>query len=427
MKILHTSDWHLGQHFITKSRADEHRAFMRWLVEQVKLHEIDAVIIAGDVFDTGTPPSYARQLFNQFIVDMSKLKCQLIVLGGNHDSVATLNESRQILRHLDTEVIAGVMPDPEEQILVLNDKKGEPGAVICAVPFIRPRDVMLSQADQSGGSKQQQLGEAISVHYARLFELAQQRCQALGVAVPIIATGHLTAVGASVSDSVRDIYIGSLEAFSASHFPPADYIALGHIHRAQLVAKSEHIRYSGSPIPLSFDEVRQDKSVFLVSFEQAKLHSVEPLIVPCFQPMQSLKGDLAGIAAQLENLMNEQKPEPEAEAEETTQPIWLSIEVESQDYLTDLHQRIEQMTAELPVEVLQLRRARRQNSEHLQRVGQETLAELSVTEVFERCIEKAHFDSPEELARKARITQAFEQIVEQVQHEHKQASAEEAE
>ncbi len=422
MKILHTSDWHLGQHFITKSRANEHRAFMQWLVTQVTEHQIDAVIIAGDIFDTGTPPSYARQLFNQFIVDMSKLNCQLIVLGGNHDSVATLNESRQILRHLDTEVIAGVMTDPEEQILVLNDKTGKPGAVICAIPFIRPRDVMLSQANQSGGMKQQQLGEAISAHYGHLYDLAQKRCELLGTRLPIIATGHLTAVGVSTSGSERDIYIGSLDAFSAAHFPPADYIALGHIHRAQVVAKSEHIRYSGSPIPLSFDEVKQDKSVFLVSFELDKLHTVEPLTVPRLQPMQSLKGDLAEIAAQLETLVGGVH-KTEQELEESTLPIWLSIEVESQDYLTDLHQRIEQLTAELPVEVLQLRRARKQNSDHLEPVGRETLAELSVSEVFERCIEKEHFDSAEELARKARITLAFEQIVEQVQHDHKQAFA----
>jgi len=85
MRIIHTSDWHLGQHFFGKSRAAEHQAFMTWLLEQIELHQVDALIIAGDIFDTGTPPSYARTLYNQFIVQMQKSGCQLIILGGNHD------------------------------------------------------------------------------------------------------------------------------------------------------------------------------------------------------------------------------------------------------------------------------------------------------------------------------------------------------
>jgi len=88
VKIIHTSDWHLGQHFYSKSRADEHQAFIDWLVNQVMEQSADAVIIAGDIFDTGTPPSYARELYNQFAMRMITCNCQLYVLGGNHDSVS---------------------------------------------------------------------------------------------------------------------------------------------------------------------------------------------------------------------------------------------------------------------------------------------------------------------------------------------------
>ena len=116
MRILHTSDWHLGQFFINKSRADEHQKFILWLLEQVEKQAIDAVIIAGDVFDTGTPPSYARELYNQFVIGMHGLGCQLVILAGNHDSVSTLNESKNILAQLNTQVVASVNPKSEEPV-----------------------------------------------------------------------------------------------------------------------------------------------------------------------------------------------------------------------------------------------------------------------------------------------------------------------
>jgi exonuclease SbcD len=406
MKILHTSDWHLGQHFITKSRADEHQAFMTWLLAQVEQHQIDAVIVAGDIFDTGTPPSYARELYNSFVVAMNKAQCQLVILAGNHDSVATLNESKQLLSQLNTHVISSVGQDINQQLLVLSDKQGEPGCILCAVPFVRPRDVMQSQARQSGEEKQQRLSAAITEHYASLYQLAEQQRQLLGGELPIIATGHLTAVGVSVTESVRDIYIGTLEAFPASQFPAADYIALGHIHRAQKVAKSEHIRYSGSPIPLSFDEVKQQKSVNLVSFSGNQLVDVTELAIPQFQPMQVIKGNLASIEAQLATF----------ETHASDKPVWLSIEVQEQDYLTDLQTRIEALTADLAVEVLQVRRARKNRDQHLNSTVQETLAELTVQDVFQRCLQGVEFISEAELARKTRIELAFNQIVEQVEH-----------
>ncbi len=106
MRILHTSDWHLGQNFYSKSRAAEHQAFLDWLQETAQAHQVDAIIVAGDIFDTGSPPSYARELYNRFVVNLQQTGCHLVVLAGNHDSVATLNESRDILAFLNTTVIA---------------------------------------------------------------------------------------------------------------------------------------------------------------------------------------------------------------------------------------------------------------------------------------------------------------------------------
>ncbi|PSW06308.1 exonuclease subunit SbcD [Photobacterium lipolyticum] len=404
MRILHTSDWHLGQHFITKSRAAEHHAFITWLLEQIVQHQIDAVIIAGDVFDTGAPPSYARELYNRFVVEINKLGCQLVVLGGNHDSVSTLDESKGLLAYLNTQVIAKVQPDLDEQIVVLNNQQGEAGAVLCAIPFIRPRDVMISQAGESGAEKQQALGKAISEHYQELYQRAVKKRSEFTQPLPIIATGHLTAMGVKSSDSVRDIYIGTLEAFPASAFPPADYIALGHIHRPQVVAKSDHIRYCGSPIPLSFDELGSQKQVLVAEFNDGKLAKLDALEVPQFQPMQVIKGDLDSIETQLNTLAGY----------DGALPIWLYIEVETQDYLNDLQQRIQAMTAELNVEVLQLRRSRTNRQAQIEREEKEMLAELTPLDVFERRLAQEQFDTEQDQQRITRIRQTFCDIVEEV-------------
>jgi exonuclease SbcD len=412
MRIIHTSDWHLGQYFYGKSRAAEHHAFMQWLLEQINIHQVDALIVAGDIFDTGTPPSYARTLYNQFIVQIQQTGCQLILLGGNHDSVSTLNESKHLLACLNTVVIPGALEHFEEHVFTLKNRQGDVGAILCGLPFLRPRDVVLSESGESSIDKQRKLGDAISELYQRCFEQAEQLNNTFTTPVPIIATGHLTTVGASTSESVRDIYIGSLDAFNAALFPAADYIALGHIHRPQVVAKSEHIRYSGSPIALSFDELAADnttnKSVFLVEFSDAKLSQITPLMVPVFQQMQVLKGDLDSIEQQISTFALQ------AESAKTT---WLSIEVSQQDYLSDLQSRIADMTQDKAVEVLQLKRARSQRQQHIKQLDNETLSELSVDEVFGRRLSQEEFESESQQAQLGRIKQRFSQVYAEVESE----------
>ncbi|MDU0354043.1 exonuclease subunit SbcD [Paraglaciecola aquimarina] len=411
MKILHTSDWHLGQSFFTKSRRDEHQSLIDWLLQVVAQQQVDAVIIAGDIFDTGTPPSYAREMYNQFVVDMQKLNCVLVVLGGNHDSVSTLNESKQILACLNTFVVASTGVSIEEQVFTISDSTGQPAAILCAVPFIRARDVLQSTAGETGLDKRQALGEAIKQHYQTLYRIALGIRQDSGRDIPIIATGHLTALGVSQSESVREIYIGTLDGFAADGFPPADYIALGHIHKPQIVAKSEHIRYSGSPIPLSFDELGKAKQVMLVEFTGARPTIIQPLEVPCFQPMQVIKGDLEAIERALESFKNAR----------SELPTWLCLEVNSQDYLSDLQQRVQDLTADLNVEVLQLRRTRNQGRHLLNQAQNETLAELSPDEVFEKRLAMESFandsERDEQVSTLKQVRQRFSQILDEVQEQ----------
>lgn len=391
MRIIHTSDWHLGQNFYSKSRAAEHSAFLDWLLTSAQAHEVDAIIVAGDIFDTGSPPSYARELYNRFVVQLQQTGCQLVVLAGNHDSVATLNESRDILAFLKTTVVASAGHAP----FILPQRDGTPGAIFCPVPFLRPRELVTSQAGHSSGEKQQLLLNAISDYYQQQYEAA---CALRGDRpLPIVASGHLTTVGASKSDAVRDIYIGTLEAFPASHFPPVDYIALGHIHRAQKIGGSEHIRYSGSPIALSFDETGKSKSVNLVTFTDGQLTEVLPLTVPVTQPLAVLKGDFSSISEQLTQ-WRDAPQEP---------VVWLDIEITSDEYLHDIQRKIQAQTEDLPVEVLLVRRSRAQRERILAGERQETLSELQVEEVFERRLAQETLEEAQQL----RLTQLFNETL----------------
>jgi exonuclease SbcD len=387
MRLLHTSDWHLGQHFMGKSRQAEHQALIGWLLEQVEAQAVDAVLVAGDIFDTGTPPSYARELYNQLVGQLYKAGVPLLVLGGNHDSPATLGESRELLAHLGTTVIAATHEDPTTQVIVLPQRNGEPGCIVCAIPFIRPRDVLQSQAGQSAEDKQLSLQTAIQEHYATVFAAAVERQSTLsaelgpnfGHPLPIIATGHLTTVGASTSESVREIYVGALEAFPTAAFPPADYIALGHIHRPQKVGGLEHIRYCGSPIPLGFDEAKQQKEMLIVDLDSDGLKAVTVLPVPRFQGLVAVSGNLDTLAGAI----------GAAAAQGTREcPAWLEVTVAEDDYLADLPARIEALTAGWPVEVLRIRRQRGNAVASLAAEASETLDELSPHDVFTRRLQQ---------------------------------------
>jgi exonuclease SbcD len=416
-RILHTSDWHLGQNFYGKSRANEHQKFLNWLLEQVSEHAIDAVIVAGDIFDTGTPPSYAREMYFDFIVNMHKKKCQLIILAGNHDSVAMLGESKQLLSHLSCQVITSASDILDKQIITLNNKKGQAGAVLCAIPFIRPRDIMTSSAGQSVKEKQQSLQQAISEHYQNLYQQAQDLAQlSSDVKLPIIATGHLTTVGVSSSESVRDIYIGTLEAFPANAFPNADYIALGHIHRNQRVAKSEYIRYSGSPIALSFDEATQTKKVLIAEFEQGKLSQVIEQDIPCFQPLLMVKSKLEHLTQDINELVDTLNNSEKLL--EKDQKIWLDIEINSAEYLQDLTPRIEALVKELPVEVLLVRRSKKSRQSMPESQKKITLNELSLSEVFATRLLQENWQTDLEVNQKIRLEKMFAQTLEQVQEQN---------
>lgn len=269
MKVIHTADWHLGQRFQQEERTEEHRYFLfEQLLPLIRTEAVEALIVAGDIFDTGSPSNTALDLYYSFLAALRDSPCrQVVVIGGNHDSPATLQAPQQALRHLGVTVVADVPADPNDQIVVLTDAVGQPALVVVAVPYLRERHLGLNTAGKTSEEIAAQIRHGIAQHYAAAAALAAPH-RAAGL--PVLATGHLFAAGLTRTDGMRDIQIGNLGQISADCFPETfDYVALGHIHKPQTVGGKAHIRYSGSPIALAFDEVDRPRRVVLLTFAVA--------------------------------------------------------------------------------------------------------------------------------------------------------------
>ena len=321
MKILHTADWHLGQRFIGgHERTEEHRHFLDWLVTTVRTQAVEVLIMAGDVFDTGSPSNQALELYYSFLLQVQGTGCRDVVLvGGNHDSPATLNAPARLLRHLRVHVV-GCVPDCfEDQVLVLDDAHGKPGLVVCAVPFLRDRDVRLSVPGESAEERESRIKQGIADHYARLAAL-ETVGQLKAAGLPVLATGHLYAAGGAPSDSERTIHVGNLGQVTAEHFPAIfDYVALGHLHRPQRVGGRAHIRYSGAPIALSFSEVDYPKEVVLLEFGADGLR-LESLPVPGVRRLVRFHGPLDDVLTRLTTYDNAGY----------SLPAWADVEIRSE-------------------------------------------------------------------------------------------------
>ncbi|MDO7711893.1 MAG: exonuclease subunit SbcD, partial [Pseudomonadota bacterium] len=258
MNILHTSDWHIGRSLYGRKRYDEFSAFLDWLVEAIAQQNVDVLLVAGDIFDTTTPSNRAQELYYKFLTRVANSDCRhIVIIAGNHDSPSFLNAPKSLLRALDVHVIGAICEQPDDEVLVLNDLTGLPELIVCAVPYLRDRDIRSVEAGESIDDKEQKLIDGIRQHYLDVCDLADQKRQTLGSDIPIIAMGHLfTAGGQTIDgDGVRELYVGSLAHVTAGIFPESiDYLALGHLHVPQKINDSELKRYSGSPLPMGFGE-----------------------------------------------------------------------------------------------------------------------------------------------------------------------------
>ena len=382
MRVLHTADWHLGQHFLTgQERSTEQQAFLDWLLTTVQAQNIDALVIAGDIFDTQTPSYTAQELYYTFLVRMQATGCRdIVVVGGNHDSPTMLNASRQLLRQLRIHVVGGVPADPAEQVLTLPGPAGRPGLVVCAVPFLRDRDIRLALAGETPDERQHRIRLSISDHYAALATHdAVRRLREQDV--PVLATGHLYAAGGEAREGAeRDVHVGGLGLVGAEHFPAAfDYVALGHLHRPQVVGGRAHIRYSGSPVPLSFTEADDRQQVLLLEFAGAGAPAITVLPLPVARRLQRFHGTLDEVEADLLAYDNAAFP----------LVAWADVLVRSDEAPAEVQRRVQAVLQVQRAQVLAPRGVRHQRATPLADLAAELapltlLHELSVAEVFRR-------------------------------------------
>ena len=387
MRILHTSDWHLGRTLHDKRRHEEHVAFLGWL-EQVLVDErVEVLLICGDIFDTVAPSNRSLQLYYEFLRHALDGGCRhIVVTGGNHDAPSLLDAPRQVLDTLGVHVIGGAA-DAEDEVLLFNDASGKAGLIVCAVPFLRDRDVRGFVELESVDDKGRRLVEGMASHYREVGAAAQRVRQRLGLELPVVMTGHLFTAGGHTleGDGVRDLYVGTSAQVGTDIFPPcADYVALGHLHVPQRVSGSEHIRYSGSPIPMGFSEASQEKQVLLVDLELGSLFPiVRPVTVPSFQRLVRLEGDLEHITENLDVLI------------EQHQSVWVEIEYRGKLAPSSLRQMLHQQTAGTGVEILRLRNNNLTVQVLRARLRQQTLEDLDELEVFNRRLDDAEVVSEE--------------------------------
>ncbi|WP_020656340.1 exonuclease SbcCD subunit D C-terminal domain-containing protein [Massilia niastensis] len=297
MRLLHTSDWHLGQTLHNFDRTYEHQCFLDWLVDTLAGERIDVLLVAGDVFDNANPSAAAhRQLYRFLQRARARVPhLQVIVIAGNHDSPGRLEAPTPLLEAHGTTVVGNVLRrangevDLERLVVPLRDRDGVVRAWCLAVPFLRPGDVprgAAAAADAAADADAEADKQALDPYlhgttllYRQAYALARQRC---GADQAIVAMGHCHMVdGQSSHDSERRIVIGGAEALPATMFDPGiAYAALGHLHLAQRVGRQEHVRYCGSPLPLSFSEVGYQHQVLCIELEGSQAASVTPLPVP---------------------------------------------------------------------------------------------------------------------------------------------------
>lgn len=293
MRLLHTSDWHLGHYLYGVSAEPEQGLFLRWLAQTILEERVEVLIIAGDIFDVSLPPKWAEKLYYEFLAQLPR-DLSVVVIGGNHDSPHTLNAPRAILQSLNVHVRGGLEASYREHVLTL------PGCVVCALPFVRESDLRRFQRGSGGLERDQWLRGAIGGAYLELQEIARRET---GRGGPLVAVGHLATATGQHRDSERPLSTGyAWDLMPPGVFEGFDYVALGHLHQAQTLGGQEHVRFSGSPYALSFGEARDPKQVCLVDFAEGRRPSIRSLPVPTWRKMVSLEGTLDQVLHEIEGL-----------------------------------------------------------------------------------------------------------------------------
>ncbi len=299
LKILHTSDWHIGKKIYGIDLASDHKLFFKWLIETIKEQQIDAILVSGDIFDLSNPSVESRTIYYDILVELQKADCQVVITGGNHDSPMVLNAPRELLKALNISVVGKMTENISDIFIPIKNRNGEVKAVVVAVPYLREYDLKINISIQSFNERIEQFQKATCQLYNNLAnEVAEQFPN-----IPLFAMGHFMGIGSTVSDSERELQIGNLNALEISKLTEGfDYLALGHIHRPQQLKSNIPAIYSGAPISLSFSEFDDKKEVKIIEINNFEISNITSLEVPKFRKLERIKGSFNDILVKLENL-----------------------------------------------------------------------------------------------------------------------------
>ena len=413
LRLFHTADWHLGHCLHGVSRQLEHQRFLDWLLLELQNKQADALIVAGDIFDSANPSAAAQTQLYEFLV---KARTQLpalniVLIGGNHDSASRLDAPSSILNALGVTVVGGLVREDSainwDRLLVpLTNATGDIKVWCGAMPFLRNADLPTARDGGSVASgtepmrptdqSDEPLISGVKALYAQLFgELQAKATQDEA----LILTGHCYMVNGCVSElSERKILGGNQHALPVELFPEdIAYVALGHLHLAQTVGANEHIRYSGSPIPLSFDESHYLHQVLQVDIKKGQ--PVETLALKIPRSIELLRipnsKDFAGLLDVLEQL--------ELMAFDDDLPLeqrpFVELRIKLEKPEPGLRQQVEDVISKLPVRLLKISTAYSGSSKSLADVTlEERLEELQPLDVFQRCYQnKFDQEAPENM------------------------------
>ena len=300
MKILHTSDWHIGKQLHKYDLSPDLDLFFEWMISYIKTENMDVLLVSGDIFDQANPSQAAFTQYYNLLKRLINLDCKIILTGGNHDSAAALNAPKELLKAFDIAVIGGATDDLSEMFLEV--EKNDEKLIVAAVPFLKDRDIRKSVAGETYATKIEQIKSGLKTYFSNINLHYNENF----AGEPFILMGHLYVQGSTMSDSERDIQVGNMAGVEAYMFEEIPhYVALGHIHKPQVISQSQNIHYCGSPIALSFSERKDQKQINVITIKDQKVASVEIVPVPKHRNLITFEGSLDEVVGKLEEYSEE--------------------------------------------------------------------------------------------------------------------------
>ncbi|MYF98376.1 exonuclease subunit SbcD, partial [Candidatus Poribacteria bacterium] len=282
---------HIGQRLHERQRLNEHKEFLNWLLDTIQKHNVELLLVSGDIFDTSLPSAEATNLYYDFLFKLyNETDAYTIIIAGNHDSSRHLEAPREFLK-MGRIYVVGQATKPKDCVIQI--PPDEPRVSVAAVPYLSENELE-PVSFESEIEKNERYRERLKAFYTDCVSHMPDK-------LPKILMGHLYVHGSKIGDSERNIQIGGATAIKANDFPKdVDYIALGHLHRPQKIKGQDYpILYAGSPIPLRFNESNYHKNVYLIELsDDEKLEQYDKIKIPIFRELCTIEGNENEILSQ---------------------------------------------------------------------------------------------------------------------------------